>query len=197
MFPIRENADNKHPCASWGRPPGGFVDIGCGNGLLTHILIAEGYEGTGFDIRARTSWSHYSNATQEKLLVRAFDPFQLHSSETTSEIFPPGCFIIANHADELTPWAPLISTKAGASGYFSLPCCAWSFDQKFSKERDVGNILDAEQYSLLNLGPQGTGSSYAKYRIWLGGVSWNAGWEIECDTLRIPSTRNWAIVGVF
>lgn len=25
----------------WGAPGGGFVDLGCGNGLLTHILTSE------------------------------------------------------------------------------------------------------------------------------------------------------------
>jgi tRNASer (uridine44-2'-O)-methyltransferase len=30
-----------------------------GNGLLTHILISEGYTGYGFDLRARTSWTYY------------------------------------------------------------------------------------------------------------------------------------------
>jgi tRNASer (uridine44-2'-O)-methyltransferase len=40
------------PWRRWPRPPGGFIDLGCGNGLLTHILISEGYAGYGFDLRA-------------------------------------------------------------------------------------------------------------------------------------------------
>jgi tRNASer (uridine44-2'-O)-methyltransferase len=62
------------PWRHWPRPPGGFVDLGCGNGLLTHILISEGYTGYGFDLRARTSWTHYPQATQSRLLVRALHP---------------------------------------------------------------------------------------------------------------------------
>lgn len=27
--------------STWGAPPGGFVDVGCGNGLLVHILTSE------------------------------------------------------------------------------------------------------------------------------------------------------------
>ena len=27
--------------STWGGPPGGFVDVGCGNGLLVHILTSE------------------------------------------------------------------------------------------------------------------------------------------------------------
>jgi hypothetical protein len=34
------------------------------------------------------------------------------------------------------------------------------------------------------------------YRIWLGSLSLHCGWEVESETLRIPSTRNWAIIGV-
>ena len=30
-----------------------FVDLGCGNGFLSHLLRAEGYDGVGYDIRAR------------------------------------------------------------------------------------------------------------------------------------------------
>src|SRR5712672_2303642 len=62
------------PWRCWPRPPCGFIDLGCGNGLLTHILISEGYAGYAFDLRARTSWTHYPQATQSHLLVRALDP---------------------------------------------------------------------------------------------------------------------------
>ncbi|KAF4583116.1 tRNA (Uracil-O(2)-)-methyltransferase [Ophiocordyceps camponoti-floridani] len=37
----------------------GFVDIGCGNGLLVHLLNQEGYKGWGFDARSRKSWQTY------------------------------------------------------------------------------------------------------------------------------------------
>lgn len=36
-----------------------FRDLGCGNGLLVHILILEGYKGKGIDARARKSWVLY------------------------------------------------------------------------------------------------------------------------------------------
>jgi len=44
------------------RPFPGFVDIGCGNGLLVHILRQEGYAGWGFDARERKSWGNYQTA---------------------------------------------------------------------------------------------------------------------------------------
>jgi len=192
----------------WPRPPGGFVDLGCGNGLLTHILISEGYTGHGFDLRARTSWTHYPPSTQSHLIVRALDPTGNSSSsssggsaEAEADLLPAGCFLIGNHADELTPWVPLLATRSHASGYLSIPCCAWTLDARFDRARDVP--LCTVDAATLNLGAgedgEGEGgsgsSSYALYRVWLAALSVHCGWTVEVEVLRIPSTRNWAIVG--
>jgi 2-polyprenyl-3-methyl-5-hydroxy-6-metoxy-1,4-benzoquinol methylase len=40
-----------------------FVDLGCGNGLLTHILNKEGHKGTGIDIASRRVWEVYGSST--------------------------------------------------------------------------------------------------------------------------------------
>jgi tRNASer (uridine44-2'-O)-methyltransferase len=209
------------PWYQWPRPPGGFSDLGCGNGLLTHILTSEGYTGHGIDLRARTSWAHYPPRTQSRLVVRALDPTepppppppphqptssaaQDENAQTisTKHLLPAGCFLIGNHADELTPWIPLLATRFRSSGYLSIPCCAWSFDERFDRARDVP--LCAVDSETLNLGGGGGGggeegnspsSSYALYRVWLASLSLYCGWAIEIEALRIPSTRNWAIVG--
>lgn len=197
--PILESGDVEEFWKTWPRPPGGFIDFGCGNGLLTHILAAEGYAGVGIDVRARTSWSHYPASTQSSLKVHAFDPLSL---EADSEIFKPGSFIIGNHADELTPWVPVVSRLTKASGYISIPCCAWAFDRKFDRARDKPFPYTEEKEGSfvagLNLGGEGSNaSSYSMYRIWLVSVSQWCGWTDECEVLRIPSTRNWAVIGEF
>ena len=158
--------------------------------------------GSGFDLRARASWSHYPVETQAQLHVHAFDP--------TDDALDPSltiirnAFIIGNHADELTPWVPVLATLHDAAGYLSIPCCAWAFDSKFERASSSGYPLPEaigmtmEQFiESLNLGGDGSNaSSYSMYRIWLATLSVQCGWVVECETLRIPSTRNWAVVGV-
>ncbi len=179
----------------WPRPPGGFLDFGCGNGLLTHILVSEGYSGCGIDVRARTSWSHYPAVTQSHLHVHAFDPF----SASPDPFLKPDVFIIGNHADELTPWVPVLSTLYSASGYLSIPCCPWSFDAKYDRSLQAPfPVSDEDAFKeSLCLGSQASAASaYSMYRVWLASLSLHCGWKVECETLRIPSTRNWAIVGM-
>ncbi|KAJ7141139.1 hypothetical protein C8R44DRAFT_604377 [Mycena epipterygia] len=193
------------PWHGWGRPTGGFLDFGCGNGLLTHILLSCGYAGVGIDLRARASWKTYSAHTQAHLRVDAFDPQTLAADAPASVYTAPDQFIIANHADELTPWAPLLATRARASGFLSIPCCAWTFDARFERGKAgaaalfAGDDAGAELAALvetLNLGSDNANTSgYAQYRIWLARLSRHCGWEAEAEVLRIPSTRNWAVVG--
>ena len=165
----------------------------CGNGLLTHILTAEGYIGHGIDVRARTSWSHYPGTTQAQLHVESLDP----TSPKEHSYIRPGVFLIANHADELTPWTPVLSTLFSASGYLSIPCCSWAFDEKFERASTQNYPIPDDSFvDSLNLGGDGSNSSsYSRYRIWLASLSLYCGWQVESESLRIPSTRNWAIIG--
>jgi len=124
--------------------------------------------------------------------------------------------VIGNHADELTPYVPILSVLYGASGYLNVPCCPWDLDQKFCRtnsaqyplpERDleggdyrkdisVGTDAGDRWIESLNLGGDGKfTSSYSAYRIWLARLTSWCGWEVETEVLRIPSTRNWALIG--
>ena len=173
--------------------------VRCGNGLLTHILTAEGYEGQGIDVRARASWSHYPKSTQEHLHVEALNPTTLLNSPTDNPFLKRGAFLIGNHADELTPWVPVMSTICDASGYLSIPCCAWTFDSRFERSNyspfPVPVPLDEFADSLYLGGDGNYASAYSQYRIWLASLSLHCGWTVEPETLRIPSTRNWALIG--
>ncbi|KIP12447.1 hypothetical protein PHLGIDRAFT_20922 [Phlebiopsis gigantea 11061_1 CR5-6] len=189
----------EEPWKTWPRPLAGFLDLGCGNGLLTHILAEEGYEGHGIDVRARTSWSHYPEATQKHLHVEALNPTSLAQPGYQHPYLAPGVFLVGNHADELTPWVPIVATLCSASGYLSIPCCAWTFDSRFERSQNLPfeTGIDVDQFTeTLHLGGDGSNSSsYSQYRIWLASLSLHCGWQVESETLRIPSTRNWALIG--
>lgn len=40
-----------------------FVDLGCGNGFLVHILNCEGYKGRGIDLKRRKIWDRFGPET--------------------------------------------------------------------------------------------------------------------------------------
>ena len=60
----------------------GFVDIGCGNGVLTEVLLLSGYSGWGFDARRRKTWSHLSKKTQQNLHELLLVPQPLYDITT-------------------------------------------------------------------------------------------------------------------
>ena len=134
----------------------GFVDIGCGNGVLVDTLLREGYSGWGFDARRRKTWDTFDVPIRAQLKEMILIPqplFELQhdpmypiyadggilleglSSAATTEkavadvpawhngIFPQGTFIISNHADELTPWTPLLASIS-SSPFLAIPCCS-------------------------------------------------------------------------
>jgi tRNASer (uridine44-2'-O)-methyltransferase len=121
----------------------GFVDIGCGNGLLVYILLSEGYPGFGFDARERKTWETFppeirQHLRQSLLVPEILRPKTDSSEETSTTIdtasedaakswhsglFTPGTFIISNHADELTAWTPLLA-YLNKSAFIAIPCCS-------------------------------------------------------------------------
>ena len=132
----------------------GFVDIGCGNGVLTDVLLREGYNGWGFDARRRKTWATFEPDIQTHLKPLILIPqplFEIHSHSKHANggilspalssdllsaskgadgeplwhngIFPTGTFIISNHADELTPWTPLLASVS-SSPFLAIPCCS-------------------------------------------------------------------------
>jgi tRNASer (uridine44-2'-O)-methyltransferase len=211
----------------------GFVDIGCGNGLLVYILTEEGYSGWGFDARKRKSWDAYALKGQLDLKELVLVPSMIQSSsrietqslgatnktilggelsakngislkhsqdgeikritehdetiqspsrpEVHNGIFPKGTFIISNHADELTPWTPILATIS-ESPFIMIPCCSHNL---------TGNRFRAPVQKT----PAISSSSYASLVAWVSKLAEDCGWEVEKEMLRIPSTRNTALLG--
>ncbi|CAO3572289.1 unnamed protein product [Mortierella alpina] len=146
-----------------------FVDLGCGNGLLTHILNEEGHKGTGIDIAARKVWDVYGDST--KLEAQTVIP-----NET---VFENVDWVIGNHADELAPWIPIIASRSNPlTRFVVIPCCF--FD------------LSGSRYQFPKGAPEG---KYKAYQDYICSVINTCGYELEVEILRIPSTKNVALVG--
>lgn len=178
----------------------GFVDIGCGNGLLVHILNQEGFAGWGFDARSRRSWATYNTKLQtptgdedtlrELVLLPppvsrdgladlssdSFDEERVHDGR-----FPKGTFIISNHADELTPWTPIIAAISECP-FIAIPCCSHNLAGERFRAPAPKDKTKAE-------------SAYSSLVVWVAEIARDCGWEVEQEMLRIPSTRNTALVG--
>ena len=169
-----------------------FVDVGCGNGVLVAILRWEGYDGWGFDIRQRKSWTalekdkRISGRLCEAVLVPAL--FGGSTSHGTHDgVFDNGTFIISNHADELTPWTPLLARLSHSAPFLAIPCC--SHDLGGARTR-YGPQKPKEQR------PRQKQSAYQTLCEYVERLSEEVGYETKKEYLRIPSTRNVAIIGM-
>ncbi|KAK8251361.1 hypothetical protein IWZ00DRAFT_235474 [Phyllosticta capitalensis] len=213
------------------KPPfPGFVDIGCGNGLLVYILLSEGYRGWGFDARRRKTWDTFPESVQahlkEMVLVpevftrmlpshSAQDPAGDPESAASLErqdgkdhhfhngIFPPGTFIISNHADELTPWTPLLASLS-ASPFLAIPCCSHNFNGAKFRAPASGKVAVNPPHGENADGKTGTivprkdgkqPSAYASLTAWVARLAAAVEYEVETEMMRIPSTRNAGVLG--
>lgn len=148
-----------------------FVDIGCGNGLLTFLLTNEGHLGFGIDLRRRKIWSHYPDTV--KLREETITP-------STMLLFPKSDWIIGNHSDELSAWIPIISARSSYySRFFVLPCCAFELSgQKFRRRTTLLSV-------------------YEDFIEYLKEISTICGFDYKVDRLKIPSTKRIAIIGTY
>lgn len=203
-----------------------FRDLGCGNGLLVYILIMEGYTGKGIDARKRKSWRIYPENVQQNLLEQIIIPsvllrphpvqlqmapemidngrlFQVPDPATpkntiplvsfytagnllassivsTTEEFPSNTFIIGNHSDELTCWIPLFNLP-----FMVIPCCSHALNGakvRYNPKKGGQN--------------SGVSSTYGSLVDHVHDLAAMMNWNVDKEMLRIPSTRNAAIIGV-
>ncbi|PRP85150.1 hypothetical protein PROFUN_07221 [Planoprotostelium fungivorum] len=157
-----------------------FVDLGCGNGLLVHLLTLEGYHGYGIDLVSRKIWDKFKGAD---LRTEQFRP-DLAS-------FPQVDWILGNHSDELTPWIPYIASLSPNTKYFVLPCCFYDFSGKYAVS---GGTLGKYQ-TYLNYVEQ-IGSEVSSIQKESESLTQRqCGFRVEHETLQIPSTKNQAQIG--
>lgn len=186
----------------------GFVDIGCGNGLLVYILNSEGWAGWGFDARRRKTWdtfpSEYGDKleemllipevlnTQQRFLAEALEATEIPPPKSHNGVFSLGTFIISNHADELTPWTPLIASLS-SSPFIAIPCCSHDFGGTRFRAPAIKKYVPDDKQPKGNKGAQP--SAYASLCSWTSALTESMGYVVEREHLRIPSTRNIAVVG--
>ena len=182
----------------------GFVDIGCGNGLLVYILNEEGWRGWGFDARRRKTWDTFPQECQGKLKEMLLVPEVLDAGPTLegdqnelgppshNGVFPDGTFVVSNHADELTPWTPLLASLS-SSPFIAIPCCSHDFGGTRFRAPAVKKYVpdDGQPKGNKNAQP----SAYASLCSWTSALTESMGYVVEKEHLRIPSTRNIAVVG--
>ena len=146
-----------------------FVDLGCGNGLLVHLLAMEGHSGVGYDLRRRGVWAQFE--------AKGADLREEVVSPGLDTIFPAADWILGNHSDELTPWLPVMAALSGPStSYWVLPCCPHAFAAKYQR-RDASK------------------SVFRDYLDWVAELGREAGFQVEEDKMRIPSTKRVCQVG--
>ncbi|KAI5810033.1 hypothetical protein DFH27DRAFT_629823 [Peziza echinospora] len=203
----RSTANTKSPWAGPKRKWAGFVDIGCGNGVLVDILRREGYEGYGIDARRRKTWDVLLNSPtspvfpsassttasrwlRQEILVpstllptttTATLPWESTEFGFTDGIYPPNTFLISNHSDQLTGWTPLLATLSD-SPFLAIPCCAYTLSaDKFRPGSDVSwvrEILRSAQQNSSN--PGGEGGKGIAGSTYSGLVAWAEGLAGKC-----------------
>jgi len=217
----------------------GFVDIGCGNGVLVDVLSREGYKGWGFDARRRKTWDTFEPGVRRRLRRCVLVPKVVVDLETErvgavgvgvefdydydddesdaqdsdnnplsrslrfhNGLFRPGTFIVSNHADELTPWTPLLAALS-RSPFLAIPCC--SHDLSGARSRayvpsppNNGPRPCPEKGDLRTLRASAKQpSAYASLVAWVERLAAEVGFVVQREVLRIPSTRNVGVVGRF
>ena len=115
--------------------------------------------------------------------------------------FPAGSFLIGNHADELTPWLPLLAALTPESAFINIPCCFHTLVGNFTPKeykvpQDVlavpGVQADLQAYDERT---SENGGRYQSYMRYIAELTVRSGWRPVREALRIPSTKNWAFIG--
>ena len=162
-----------------------------------YILAQEGYSGFGFDLRPRKSWALWGASTP--LRTTELSPPVLCLSDDAP--FPAHSFLIGNHADELTPWLPLLSALTPRSAFLNIPCCLHTLASRFTSasytfpEVLLGLPYIREDMARFDGLASERGGRYSAYLNYMAELTVRAGWRPEREALRIPSTKCWAFVG--
>lgn len=102
----------------------------------------------------------------------------LNDPKVCAAEFPPNTFVIGNHSDELTCWLPLLGYP-----FMVIPCCSHNLNG------------DKIRYSVSKKNMDKGNSKYQGLVDHVELLASMCGWDVEREMLRIPSTRNAAVIG--
>ncbi|KAK6333598.1 tRNA(Ser) Um(44) 2'-O-methyltransferase [Orbilia javanica] len=193
----------------------GFADLGCGSGVLTDVLLQEGWPGYGIDARSRKIWKSFDNHTQCQLIESILVPYVVNPMPACSEDvksnlsdrmdpfyrisgsphshhsghFTDGTFLICNHGDELTAWTPLLASLS-QSPFIVIPCCSFNLaGRRFRAQRPLCQVEGEKSRE------SSKRSTYQLLIKYVEDLCYEIGVVPQKEWLRIPSTRNLAIIG--
>ncbi|KAI9141928.1 hypothetical protein BKA69DRAFT_1070513 [Paraphysoderma sedebokerense] len=121
-------------------------------------------------------------------------------------------WVIGNHADELIPWIPILSYPYPQTSVFLIPCCFYNINGTL-------NITPTSQHYSPDNFPLYLKDKKSRYVRYLEYICWilkgcgcysndgkseadgeirpdNVAWDVEFEILRIPSTKNVALIGL-
>lgn len=135
--------------------------------------------GKVFQIPTKEFFDKNSNPVNGNLPVFAYysSAALLKLPYVNSAEFSSNSFIIGNHSDELTLWIPLLGYP-----FMIIPCCSYAVSGKkarFTAKKE----------------PNSPSSAYAGLVQHTEQLANLLGWKTQREMLRIPSTRNCAIIG--
>lgn len=95
--------------------------------------------------------------------------------------YPPNTFIIGNHSDEMSCWIPLLGYP-----FIVIPCCSHNLNGDKTRYPVIKGLNGRTQ--------QEGNSTYQGLVDHVEYLAMLSGWNVEREMLRIPSTRNSAVI---
>ncbi|KAJ1922096.1 tRNA(Ser) Um(44) 2'-O-methyltransferase [Tieghemiomyces parasiticus] len=173
-----------------------YVDFGCGNGFLVHLLACEGIAGYGIDQSERKVWGYYVTADAIDSPVRYTTDLRAETLVPVDARYPDVEWFIGNHADELIPWIPIMAARSRYDAKIVLiPCCPFELSgAKFVAPKRRGEGGDSGAGGTMAVANPGV-TRFQAYVEYIKEIMAVCGFEVEHETLRIPSTKDIALVG--
>lgn len=135
------------------------------------------HNGQEWKVPIHTKPQHQGHSSKPVQLVECYTSEDLlNDPKVCTTEFAPNTFIIGNHSDELTCWLPLLGYP-----FMVIPCCSHNLNGDKIRFTVTSKSMGNSKYQGLCEHVEQLSSLF--------------GWDFKREMLRIPSTRNTAIIG--